>query len=215
MVLLASRAHFSRTADVPVTDACHLYCLCWCDVTVSGSIISTGNRIKMSLHALGPNIPLSFYSCNCKVTSSIMWDYTEDLQRCWHVCFMSVVVGAHQRSRRHSVWQGLLDRKVNCLHLVQPVAEHSVMVDCVTNATHLPHHCHICTWMAHEYCVLCTWMCYIVVLYLILLGSHATLVHQFCYRAENKITFCAARFLLLTNLFHLHMISCECWTMFS
>lgn len=103
----------------------------------------------------------------------------------------------------------------SCLHLVQPVAEHSVMVDCVTNATHLPHHCHICTWMAHEYCVLCTCMCYIVVLYLILLGSHATLVRQFCFRGENKITFCAARFLLLTNLFHLHLISCECWMMFS
>ena len=105
---------------------------------------------------------------------------------------------------------------------VQPVAEHSVspsrecaMAEYVTNATYLSHHCHTCTRMAHEYCVLCTWMCYVVVLYLILRDCHVILVRQFCYRAEKKITFCAAPCLLLTNLFHLHMISCEGWKMFS
>jgi hypothetical protein len=102
-------------------------------------------------------------------------------------------------SRRHSLLKGLLDTKVECLRLVQPDTEHSTstsldcaMADSVTNAMYLSHHCHICTWIAHECFVLYRRTCYIVVVYLIVRDCHVTLVHQFCYKAENKIPFCAA-----------------------
>jgi hypothetical protein len=126
MVLLASCAHLSWTADVPVTDACHHYCLRWCDVTVSGSIMRTGNRIKMSLHAFGRHILLFFlreiarwHRVSCEITLKT-YSTADTCVSCL------LLLEHHHRSRRHSVWKGLLDRKVDCLHLVQPVAEHSL-----------------------------------------------------------------------------------------